>query len=100
SIFAHMPAAIRKTVHENIQKALNLEGILILEAYTPEQLNFGTGGPKDPDMLMSLDILHHELAGLEPIFEQEIKRDVQEGKYHTGRSSVVQFIGLKSGNNK
>ncbi len=95
SIFAHMPSSTRKLVHENIQKALVKEGILLLEAYTPAQLDFKTGGPKDSDMMMSLDSLHHELADLQPIVAQEIEREIHEGKYHYGRSSVVQYIGKK-----
>lgn len=95
SIFAHLPPVIRKKVHQNIQEALVDQGLLVLEAYRPEQLERGTGGPKDKDMMMNLRILHEELPALTPVFELETEREIHEGQYHNGLSSVVQFIGKK-----
>lgn len=95
SIFAHLPPSLRKKVHQNVQEALKPEGLLILEAYRPEQIERGTGGPKDIDMLMNLKLLHQELTALTTLFESETEREVYEGKYHNGLSSVVQYIGRK-----
>jgi hypothetical protein len=67
----------------------------VLEAYTPNQIGRGTGGPQDPDMLMTLELLREELSGLEFFHAEEIERDVREGEYHTGVASVVQVIGLR-----
>ena len=67
----------------------------MLEAYTPEQIGRGTGGPKDPDMLPTLAELTEELAGLELVHARELDREVREGSYHTGVASVVQVIGVK-----
>lgn len=92
SIFAHLPPPLRKIVHSKIQRALRPKGILILEAYTPKQLNFQTGGPKDEAMLVNLNILQEELSELTPVFETETEREIHEGKYHNGPSAVVQFI--------
>ena len=49
------------------------------EAYTPAQLALGTGGPKVPELLMTLDNRRDELCGLEFIVAREIERDVTEG---------------------
>jgi|SRR5690554_2785950 len=95
SIFAHLPPPLRKIVHSKIQRALRPKGILILEAYTPKQLNFQTGGPKDEAMLVNLNILQEELSELTPVFETETEREIHEGKYHNGPSAVVQFIAEK-----
>lgn len=95
SIFAHLQPAIRKKVHQNIQEALKDQGLLILEAYRPEQIERGTGGPTDKNMMMNINILHEELPALTPVFESEAEREIYEGKYHNGLSSVVQFIGRK-----
>lgn len=95
SIFAHLPPGIRKKVHQNIQVALKDGCLLVLEAYRPEQIVRGTGGPKDKDMMMNINILHEELLTLTPFFESETDREIHEGKYHNGLSSVVQFIGKK-----
>ena len=72
-----------------------LGGILILEAYTPRQLEFGTGGPPDIEKLMTLDLLRSELAGLDFLVAQEIEREVQEGRHHYGVGSVVQVVACR-----
>src|SRR5688500_14683838 len=65
SIFCHLPRRIRAAVHKAAVQGLQPGGVFILEAYTPDQSARGTGGPKDPDMLMSLPDLTQELAGLD-----------------------------------
>jgi SAM-dependent methyltransferase len=71
------------------------QGILVLEGYTPKQLDFGTGGPPDAERLVSLETLEKELSGLEVVVAQETEREVHEGRMHTGQGSVVQFVGRK-----
>jgi 2-polyprenyl-3-methyl-5-hydroxy-6-metoxy-1,4-benzoquinol methylase len=44
SIFAHVPPAIRKPLHRKIVQGLRPGGMLVLEAYTPEQIKLGKGG--------------------------------------------------------
>lgn len=93
SIFAHLPTELRKKIYPKIEVSLKPGGILILEAYRPEQLNHKTGGPPDVDLLMNIKILHHEFPNLSPEVEREIEREIHEGKYHNGMSAVVQFVG-------
>ena len=95
SIWCHLPSALRRSVHEQVAAALKPGGIFLLEAYGPRQLEFRTGGPQNPDQLADLAALQGELAGLEWIYAEEIEREVHEGKYHNGRSAVIQLIGKK-----
>lgn len=95
SISAHLPSAIRSRLYPLVEKALRPGGILLLEAYTPDQLEKGTGGPKNLDMLMSIEKLQREFPNLKPIVAREIEREVCEGSGHTGMASVVQFIARK-----
>jgi SAM-dependent methyltransferase len=95
SIFAHLPSPIRRVLYPKVVRALKPGGLLVLEAYTPAQLAFGTGGPKDKDMLMSAPKILEEFAGLEMVFLREIERDVMEGTFHYGHSAVVQYVGRK-----
>ncbi|HQV32926.1 MAG TPA: SAM-dependent methyltransferase, partial [Calditrichia bacterium] len=53
------------------------------------------GGPKDVDMLMSKAALEAEFPNCEPIMAREIERQVNEGRFHNGLASVVQFIARK-----
>jgi len=96
SIFCHVPKDIRKDLHQRVIAGLKPGGILLLEAYTPTQLQHGTGGPATDELTMTLKELEQELDGLEIILGQELERDVVEGLYHTGRGAVVQVIGRKA----
>lgn len=92
SIFAHLPAAIRRRVLPRMARALRPGGLLILEAYAPAQIGYGTGGPSSRDLLASLDELRADLDGLVFQHAVEIEREVVEGRLHTGRAAVVQIV--------
>jgi SAM-dependent methyltransferase len=95
AIFAHLPPELRRSVHHEVVSGLRPGGLYVLEAYTPDQLAFGTGGPKDPAMLMTLAELRNELAGLEFLIGREVVRKVVEGTGHTGRAATVQVLARR-----
>lgn len=95
SISAHVPSAIRRRLYPLVEQALRPGGIFLLESYSENQLARDTGGPKDRDLLMTVDKIRREFTGLETIHLCEIERHIAEGDRHTGMASVVQFIGRK-----
>ncbi len=95
SISAHLPSTIRQRLYPLLEKALRPNGILMLESYSENQLLRDTGGPRDADMLMTVDKLRREFPNLEPVLLRQIERKVSEGEGHTGMASVVQFIARK-----
>ena len=95
SCYCHLPPAIRMPLHRSIVTGLKPGGVFILEAFTKQQLAYGSGGPKEIDMLMSLEELKQELEGLELIHAVELEREVREGSRHTGLASVVQILGIR-----
>jgi len=97
SIFCHIPPAMRAELHRQVVAGLKPGGVLVLEAYTPDQLALGTGGPKVKEMTMTAEDLRRELEGLEFDLVQELERDVTEGIFHTGKGAVVQLIARKPG---
>lgn len=94
SIWAHVPIPVRRALHRKAVAGLKTNGAFLLEAYTPKQVQFGTGGP-NVDLTMSLDALLEELNGMNFEIAREMERDVREGKYHTGQSAVVQILAYK-----
>jgi len=95
SIFAHTPREVRRRIHAAIPQALRPGGVLVLEAYRPEQLALGTGGPPDATLLPSLADLRTELAGLDLEIAQEANREIHEGRYHAGKSATVQVVAVR-----
>ena len=95
SVFAHLPSASRRALHQRCEQALKPGGIFMLEGYSQVQLSRTTGGPKNPDMLFSLEELLKDFSDSEMLLGQEIDREVLEGRGHTGVASVVQLIMRK-----
>jgi 2-polyprenyl-3-methyl-5-hydroxy-6-metoxy-1,4-benzoquinol methylase len=95
SIFFHIPVELREYLHRCVVNGLKNNGVFLLEAYTPNQLKHGTGGPSVVEILMTKEPLKQELKGLTFSHLAEIEREVQEGSAHAGWSSVVQVVANK-----
>jgi SAM-dependent methyltransferase len=95
-IFCHLPPMIRQRVLAAIPEALKPGGVFVLEGYTPQQLEYKTGGPHASDLMYTSEILKTALEGkLEIDRNEELMREVVEGKYHNGLAAVVQCIARK-----
>jgi SAM-dependent methyltransferase len=95
SLFVHLPQRLRETVHRRVASWLRPGGMFLLEAYAPDQIGRGTGGPDDVALLASLETIQRELDGLEFEHAASLVRDVSEGLTHTGEASVVQILARK-----
>lgn len=97
SIFCHLPSRVRRQTMQRVCNGLRPGGLLILEGYTPRQLEHGTGGPKELDLLLEPDDLRMDLVGLELLHFVEVTRKVEEGVLHTGTAAVLQVVAQKIG---
>jgi SAM-dependent methyltransferase len=95
SIFCHLPSALRRDVHRRVVSSLAPGGVVILEAYTPDQIGRGTGGPQSEDLLMTAQSLQEEFSHLEILHLREVDREVMEGTGHSGEAAVVQLVAQK-----
>ena len=95
SIFCHLEPSLRRRVHRACVQGLAPGGAMVLEAFSPQQLNNQTGGPKALDLLMSLRDLKEDFSGLVLKIAREIICDRVEGLFHTGESALVQILGVK-----
>ena len=95
SIFCHLPAGVRRTVHRRVVAGLKPGGVFVYEAYTPRQLEYGTGGPPTLELLVTLEDIRGDVQGLHLDVAQEIDREVHEGRLHTGTGAVVQVLAVK-----
>jgi len=91
-IYIHLPSAQRPAIHALAARSLAPGALLVLEAYTPRQLAFGTGGPADVDLLYEPEDLRRDFAGLEILHLEELELDMEEGLLHRGRSAVVRLL--------
>ena len=94
-IYSHLPETLRIELHGEIKNWLKPGGVVILEAYNPLQLNNNSGGPKDIEMLYSIETLMSDFHGMHFEILEEKQIELNEGKYHIGIADVVRFVGRK-----
>jgi SAM-dependent methyltransferase len=92
AIFLHLPREISNKIHPAMLRALKPGGILIIEAFTPGQLKFNTGGPKDENLLYTANLLRQDFAGAEILELEEIELHMDEGVKHSGMSAIVHGV--------
>ncbi len=95
SIFCHLPSADRQALYARIRQGLRPGGIFLSEMFTPAQLGYQSGGPKDPDMLVTRDELLAAFEGFEIVLAEEELVTLDEGPFHQGLGSVVRFIARR-----
>ncbi len=85
-IFGHFTNDVKQNVFAQIRKTLKKDGIFIMEAYATEQINMDSGGPKNPELLYSLEeIISYLNNEFQIVIKQLIYRDIQEGVMHCGK---------------
>lgn len=99
-IFAHFPPDKLSEYHQELVKLLKRGGLIILEGFSKnhlahQEVNPHAGGPKNVDMLFSVEMIQTDFVGLEVLELEEKEVMLNEGPFHQGRSSVVRFVGRK-----
>lgn len=92
AIFIHFPPETRARMHAKMYQALKPGGTLILEAFTPEQLKYKSGGPPVQEMLYTAEMLRAELSEAEILMCEESLTNLEEGPYHRGLAAVVRLV--------
>ena len=94
-IYIHMLPETRQKVHTRMRACLKRGGKLIMECFHKNQLSFGTGGPPIEELLYLEDDIQSDFSDLDIDLCEEQVLDIYEGKYHSGKSSVVRLIADK-----
>lgn len=87
----------RAELFRRIDRALKPGGLLLLHGYAPRQVGYGTGGPPDPANMYTLDLLRAAFAGYDVFRAEDFDAEVDEGRGHSGRSALIDFIARKPG---
>lgn len=70
-------------------------GRILLQGYTPKQLEYGTGGPSAVENLYTEEILREAFSGWEVEELVEYEEEITEGSGHKGRSALIGLIARK-----
>jgi SAM-dependent methyltransferase len=98
-LYLHFAEAERRVLHARAVAALKPGGRLVLEAFTPAQLQRQSegarGGPREAALLYAPDDLRADFAALDIERLEEAEEDMDSGALHVGRGAVVRLIARK-----
>jgi SAM-dependent methyltransferase len=95
-IFAQFSTPAERAVKwAGMRRALKSGGLLILQGYTPKQLDYATGGPKQLEQLYTRTLLQGTFGDFRDVKITEEERVLHEGDAHTGMSAVIGLTGRK-----
>lgn len=78
-----------------IKASLKPGGLLILEGYTPKQLEYRTGGPSQLENLYTEELLRESFSDFEILHLESREALVDEGEGHRGRSALIDLVARK-----
>lgn len=89
--YLHMYKNDRDNLFEKIDDSLDIDGIFVGEFFSQKQIDYSSGGPKDLDLLYTVDDFksHYTFSSAE-VKEQITILD--EGKGHQGEACVIRVF--------
>ncbi len=87
----------RVQVFRGLDRALKPGGLLMLHGYAPRQVGYGTGGPPYKENMYTLGLLRDAFEGYDIRHQADYDAEIEEGRGHSGRSGLIDFIARKPG---
>ncbi len=78
-----------------MKNALKPNGLIFLHGYTPQQLEFRTGGPSEVENLYTEELLRQSFHDYEIITLQSYVMHLSEGTAHVGASALIDLVARK-----
>ena len=91
--FSSPAARVKKWA--GMRKTLKPGGLMIIQGYTPRQLEYGTGGPSQLEKLYTRAMLEEAFRGFHDMTFVEEEVEMREGTSHGGIAAVINFTARK-----
>jgi SAM-dependent methyltransferase len=88
---------MRERLFANMLRALKVGGILVLQGYSPKQLEYKTGGPSLLSHLYTEEMLRAAFASTEILELRAYDAELTEGTRHHGRSALIGLVARRNG---
>jgi len=90
------PPALRAQMFDGIKRCLRPGGLLLLQGYTPRQLEFKTGGPPLAENMYTEKLLRNTFGDMEILQLSEHDDHINEGAGHSGMSALIDLVARKT----
>jgi SAM-dependent methyltransferase len=86
---------LRAKIFAGIVRCLKPGGTLVLQGYTPKQLEYGTGGPPIASHMYTPELLREAFQDMEILELLEYEAELAEGTGHKGHSALIGMVARK-----
>jgi cyclopropane fatty-acyl-phospholipid synthase-like methyltransferase len=87
--------AQRPQLFAQLKRLLKPGGLLLLQGYTPRQLDYKTGGPSQVENLYTEAMLREAFADIDILHLSEHDDIIREGSGHSGMSALIDVVVRK-----
>lgn len=96
AIFIQFAAPLQRVqLFANLKRCLKPGGLLLLQGYTPRQLEYRTGGPSQVENLYTAAMLREAFPDMEILHLAEHDEIIHEGAGHSGMSALIDLVARK-----
>jgi 2-polyprenyl-3-methyl-5-hydroxy-6-metoxy-1,4-benzoquinol methylase len=89
------PPPLREQMFAGIRRCLKPGGLLLLQGYTPRQLEYKTGGPPAAENMYTEALLRNAFGDMEIMHLREHDDHIGEGTGHSGMSALIDLVVRK-----
>ncbi|MFY9075753.1 tellurium resistance protein [Malaciobacter mytili] len=89
--YLHMYKNEREELFLKIENSLNIKGYFIAEFFSQNQLSYNSGGPKDTELLYTIEDFKNNFNSCTKQISEEIVF-LNEGRGHQGEASVIRVV--------
>lgn len=93
--YLHMYKNEREELFLKIENSLNIKGYFVAEFFSQNQLSYNSGGPKDTELLYTIEDFKNNFNSCTKQISEEIVF-LNEGRGHQGKASVIRVVIQKS----
>ena len=94
-IFLHLQSPQKEIIHAKIANSIKHGGSVILEVFSNNQLQHGSGGPRNKNALYTIEEIaeYYKDFDMKELAEKTI--ELNESKSHSGPATVIRLYGIK-----
>lgn len=85
----------RDVIFAGLKQSVRPGGLILLHGYTPQQVEYGTGGPDDVTKMYTVDMLRNAFADCDIEVLKAYEAELDEGPGHCGRSALIDLVARK-----
>tara|TARA_B100001989_G_scaffold72899_1_gene49799 strand:- start:160 stop:753 length:594 start_codon:yes stop_codon:yes gene_type:complete len=90
--FQFIPPELIEEAFMGLRSATKKGGTILIHGYTPEQIHYGTGGPKDVSLMYTEATFTHSFTNSEIHLLEKYEATISEGPGHNGKSAMIDFV--------